>query len=87
MSNGWGRPFEDPKGRRPQAGDATRCRGVHRRAAEGRARRPEWQAASSGPTVFARIGIMRALNCHYVPEFNPKGEEPHWGRRKLKRDQ
>ena len=32
MSNGWGRPFEDPKGRRPQAGDATRCRGVHRRA-------------------------------------------------------
>ncbi|MDH2343244.1 hypothetical protein [Bradyrhizobium sp. SSUT77] len=57
---------------------------------------PEWQAAmqalilvaeSGGPTMFARIGIMRALNRHYVPELNPKGKEPHWGRRKLKRDQ
>ena len=57
---------------------------------------PEWQAAmqalilvaeSGGPTMFARIGVVRALNRHYVPEFNPKGKEPHWGRRKLKRDQ
>ncbi|MBW5438582.1 hypothetical protein FXB41_28610 [Bradyrhizobium canariense] len=57
---------------------------------------PEWQAAMEalilvaergGPTMFARIGIMRALNRHHVPEFNPKGKEPHWGRRKLKRDQ
>lgn len=57
---------------------------------------PEWQAAmealilvaeGGGPTMFARIGIMRALNRHHVPEFNPKGKEPHWGRRKLKRDQ
>ncbi|WP_045012386.1 hypothetical protein [Bradyrhizobium sp. LTSP849] len=57
---------------------------------------PEWQATmqalilvaeSGGPTMLARIGIMRALNRHYVPEFNPKGKEPHWGRRKLKRDQ
>ena len=58
--------------------------------------RPEWQAAAEalmlvaergGHTLFARIGIMRALNRHHVPEFNPKGKEPHWGRRKLKRDQ
>lgn len=57
---------------------------------------PEWQAAMEalilvaergGPTLFARIGIMRALNRHYVPPLNPKGKEPHWGRRKLKRDQ
>jgi hypothetical protein len=57
---------------------------------------PEWQAATEasilvaekgGPTVFARIGVMRALNRHYVPAFNPKGKEPHWSRRKLKRDQ
>jgi hypothetical protein len=57
---------------------------------------PEWQAAmealilvaeGGGPTMFARISIMRALNRHHVPEFNPKGKEPHWGRRKLKRDQ
>jgi len=57
---------------------------------------PEWQAAmealilvaeGGGPTMFARIGVVRALNRHYVPELNPKGKEPHWGRRKLKRDQ
>lgn len=57
---------------------------------------PEWQAAmqalilvaeSGGPTMLARIGVMRALNRHYVPPLNPKGKEPHWGRRKLKRDQ
>jgi hypothetical protein len=45
-------------------------------------------AEGGGPTMFAtRIGVMRALNRHYVPEFNPKGKQPHWGRRKLKRDQ
>jgi hypothetical protein len=32
-------------------------------------------------------GIMRALNQHYVSELNLQGNEPHWGRRKLKRDQ
>jgi hypothetical protein len=57
---------------------------------------PEWQAAmqalilvaeSGGPTMLARIGVIRALNRHYVPKLNPKGKEPHWGRRKLKRDQ
>lgn len=40
-----------------------------------------------GPTLFARIGIMRALKRHFVPELTPKGKEPQWGRRKLKRDQ
>lgn len=57
---------------------------------------PEWQAAmqalilvaeGGGPTMFAHIGVVRALNRHYVPEFNPKGKEPHWRRRQLKRDQ
>jgi hypothetical protein len=44
-------------------------------------------ATHGGPTMFARIGVMRALNRHHVREFNPKHKEPHWGRRKLKRDQ
>jgi hypothetical protein len=57
---------------------------------------PEWLAAmealilvaeSNGPTMFARIGVMQALNRHHVREFNPKQKEPHWGRRKLVRDQ
>jgi hypothetical protein len=56
----------------------------------------EWQAATEalilvatlgGPTMFARIGVMRALNRGHVREFNPSRKDPHWGRRKLKRDQ
>jgi hypothetical protein len=56
---------------------------------------PEWQAAMEGldlgadtrrPTMFARIGIMRALNRHQVREFNPDRKPHHWGKRKLKRD-
>jgi hypothetical protein len=55
----------------------------------------EWQAAmealilvatSGGPTMFARIGVMRALNRGHVREFNPDRKDHHWGRRKLKRD-
>jgi hypothetical protein len=44
-------------------------------------------AASGGPTMFARIGVMRALNRNVVRVFNPDRKEHHWGRRKLKRDE
>jgi hypothetical protein len=56
---------------------------------------PEWQAAMEalilvatlgGPTMFARIGIMRALNRHAERVFNPNRKDPHWGRRKPRRD-
>ena len=56
---------------------------------------PEWQAATGalilvadlgGPTMFARIGIMRALNRHVKRVFNPDRKDHHWGKRKLKRD-
>ena len=43
-------------------------------------------ASHGGPTMFARIGVMRALNHRHVREFNPKHKEPHWGPRKLARD-
>jgi hypothetical protein len=55
----------------------------------------EWQAAiealmlvaeSGGPIMFARIGVMRALNRHVERVFNPDRKDRHWGRRKLKRD-
>jgi hypothetical protein len=36
--------------------------------------------------MFARIGIMRALNRHVERAFNPERKDPHWGRRKLARD-
>jgi hypothetical protein len=56
---------------------------------------PEWQTAievlllvsRSGPTMMARIGVMRALNRHVLREFKPERKETHWGKRKLKRDQ
>jgi hypothetical protein len=56
----------------------------------------EWQAAiealmlvadRGGPTKFARIGVMRALNRHVEREFDPSRKEKHWGRRKLARNQ
>ena len=54
----------------------------------------EWQAAVEalllvveldGPTMMARIGMLRALNRRLVREFD--SSHTHWGKRKLKRDQ
>jgi hypothetical protein len=56
---------------------------------------PEWQAAIEalilvadlgGPTMFARIGMMKALNRHVERVFDPSRKEKHWGKRKLARD-
>ena len=56
----------------------------------------EWQAAmealllvaeQDGPPLFARIGIIRALNRGYVRELNTSRKDHHWGRRKLARNQ
>ncbi|MGO8913792.1 MAG: hypothetical protein ACLQDM_31335 [Bradyrhizobium sp.] len=44
-------------------------------------------AESVGSTMLARIGVMRALNRHVERMFNPTAEDPHWGKRKLARDQ
>jgi hypothetical protein len=87
MKAGWGRPFEEPieaGGRKLvtllDAGEYITALPKKEHSA------PEWQAAMQalllvvergGPTMFARIGIMRALNRHYVPEFTPEGKEPH----------
>jgi hypothetical protein len=55
----------------------------------------EWQTAmqalllvakQNGPTMFARIGMMQALNRHVVREFKTDRKETHWGKRKLARD-
>jgi len=60
------------------------------------AQAPEWQTAmqalllvvkQNGPTMFARIGVMQALHRNVERVFNPDRKEPHWGKRKLKRDQ
>jgi hypothetical protein len=41
-------------------------------------------AEKGGPTMFARIGV---INRDVERVFNPDRKDPHWGRRKLKRDQ
>ena len=38
-----------------------------------------------GPTMFARIGMMKALNRHVQRVFDPSRKEKHWGQRKLAR--
>ena len=44
-------------------------------------------ATHGGPTMFAPIGVMQALNRHHIREFNTNWKPHHWGKRKLKRDQ
>jgi len=43
-------------------------------------------ATSCRPTMFAPIGVMRALNRHVERVFNPEKKDHHWGRWKLARD-
>ena len=70
-------------------GTSRSCRRLEHEAAE-------WQAAMEalilvathgGPTMLARIGVMKALNRRQVREFNPDRKPHHWGKRKLARDQ
>jgi hypothetical protein len=39
-----------------------------------------------GPTMFARIGIMRALNRRTERVIDLSRKDHHWGRRRLARD-
>jgi hypothetical protein len=43
-------------------------------------------AERNGPTMFARIGIMRALNRNVERVFDSSRKEKHWGKRKLAQD-
>ena len=43
-------------------------------------------AEHGGPVEFARIATLQALNRNAERAFNPERKDPHWGRRKLKRD-
>jgi len=72
------------------------CRQAHHVLPKAEHKAAEWQAAMEalilvatlgGPTMFARIGIMRALNRGHVREFNTDRKPHHWGKRKLKRDE
>jgi hypothetical protein len=96
--SGWSREFDEPIAV-PDSGKLVTLRDAADYITafpDEEAALPEWQAAIEalmlvadlgGPTMFARIGMMRALNRHHVREFNPARKDHHWGRRKLKRDQ
>ena len=55
----------------------------------------DWQVAMqalllvsrSGPTMLARIAVMKALNRHVERVSNPERNDNHWGKRKPKRDE
>jgi len=95
---GWKRPFDDPipipGGRRlVTLLDAGQYITALPKAEQ---QLDEWQAAVealllvvelNGPTMMARIGVMRALNRHVERVFNPDRKDTHWGKRKLKRDE
>jgi hypothetical protein len=36
--------------------------------------------------MFARIGVMQAINRHVERVFDPSRKDHHWGRRKLARN-
>jgi hypothetical protein len=94
---GWKRPFDDPiplpRGRQlVTLEDAAK---YIQKLPKAEQDLPEWQTAvealllvveGNGPTMMARIGIMRALNRGVVREFNPDRKDTHWGKRKLARD-
>ncbi|WP_311966872.1 hypothetical protein [Bradyrhizobium australiense] len=81
-----------PKGRRLLTLEDAASYTIKLPQAEDAAR--EWQAAmealilvaeNGGPTMLARIGVMRALNRHVEQVFDPERKSHHWGKRKLKR--
>ena len=97
LDRGWKRRFDDPIPL-PRGRQLVTLEGAGRyitKLPKAEHEAAEWQAAmevlilvatSGGPAMFARIGIMRALNRGHVREFNPDRKDHHWGRRKLARD-
>lgn len=94
----WDSPFRDPiplpgGGELRSLSDA---RAYILQLPEEIAKTPAWQTAAEallvtvehkGPVDFARMGLMVALYPRGEAVYDPNFKEPHWGRRKLKRDQ
>ena len=96
-AKGWSTPFEEPIPL-PRGRQLVTLRDAGHyilKLPESEHTAAEWQAAMKalglvatlgGPTMFARIGVMRALNRHVERVSNPDRKDHHWGRRKLARD-
>jgi hypothetical protein len=87
---GWQRAFDDPI----QLPDGRTLVTLHDAATyitglpKKEGAEPEWQAAIEalmlvaelgGPTMFARIGVLRAFNRGHVRVLDPSRKDPHWG--------
>jgi len=92
LPQGWKRPFEDPiplpRGR--QLVTLEDAATYVQKLPPAEQQLQEWQAAveamlvvveRTGPTMFARIGFMKALNRHVERVFDPSRKDRHWGRR------
>jgi len=80
-ATGWKRPFADPI---PLPGGRQLVTGYIMKLPKAEQNLGEWQAAieclilvaeKNGPTMMARIGMMKALNRHVVREFNPDSKD------------
>jgi hypothetical protein len=93
---GWKRPFDDPivppDGR--QLVTLEDAATYVQKLPPAEQQLQQWQAAveamlvvveHSGPMMFARIGVLRALNRNVERVFDPSRKDRHWGGRKLKR--
>jgi hypothetical protein len=96
MAKGWSREFEDPidlpDGRTliTLEDPATTSPSFPRPnipLRNGRMMEAPILVARSGPTMLARIGVMRALHRNEERVFNPDRKDHHWGKRKVKRDE
>jgi hypothetical protein len=89
-SSGWSREFEEPiplpKGR--QLVTLKDAGNYITKLPKAEHTTSEWQTAMEvlilvatrgGPTILARIGVMKALNRHVVREFNPSRKDPPLG--------
>ena len=90
LPQAWKRPFDDPiplpRGR--QLVTLKHAAEYVQKLPKAEQDLEEWQAAVealllvvdlNGPTMMARIGIMRALNRGYVREFNTSRRDTHCG--------
>jgi hypothetical protein len=88
-ATGWKRPFDDPielpRGRQLVTLEDAGAYITELPKAEQQL--DEWQAAAealllvvkhNGPTMMARIGVMRALNRHVERVFDPSRKDTHW---------
>jgi hypothetical protein len=93
----WERPFDQPvplpSG--PPARTLRDAANYVRKLSQSEHDTPEWRLAiqmlidaaeDRGPMLFAKMGMLRAVNRNVERVSNPSRKDPYWVRRKLTRD-